>query len=134
MTERKHTFMGLFGKSKNVEPPSIDAFGAVSDEYQDDVEVDRYLKALEELRIHQPDAYECILEYWRKKLQQSRRVVLFNAAHGRDFIANVAIAQQAKSRTFEEIVDDMEQTTEKTRRPEREQLPEEVPAAVLAGS
>ena len=98
------------------------------------VPYDNYLRALDRLRDADVDAYEHVLEHHRGQLGAARRVRLFNTSHARDYIANVAVAQDMKCRTLEQLVDDMERTTRKLEAPEKMGSEEPIPAGILAGS
>ena len=79
---------------------------------------------------HAPEAYEYVLDSHKNELERARKVTLFTAAHGRDFIANAAIARETKCRGLSAIVDDMERTVDKLKQPEQELEPEIVSAGL----
>jgi len=112
---------------------SHEKLSEVSDEFTLDVDMASWLKALEEMRVHVPDAYDHCLQYLKKQLSRARRVTLFTAASSRDFICNASVAQQTRCRTLEGLIDDMEKTTEKLDRKESTTIEDVIPAAIQAG-
>jgi len=132
-------FMELWQRLKRSLTPTkpestkVERLSEVSDEYTLEVDFASWLKALEELRVHVPDAYDHCLQYLKRQLSRARRVTLFNAASTRDFICNASVAQQTRCRTLEGLIDDMEKTTDKLDRKENTVIDDVIPAALQAG-
>lgn len=83
----------------------------------------QYLKALEEMRVHSPEQYQYVVDYYKGELERARRVTLFSAQHSRDFIANAAISRDSKCRALSMVVDDMVRTVDKIKK-EKEPEPD----------
>lgn len=99
-------------------------------------EEEKWLRALEEMRVKAPDAYDYALNHLKHKLYVARvaGTSLINATYPQHVIANVAVSTGTKCRTLEWLIDDMTETISKIGQPSSEEEEDELPAALRMGS